>query len=337
MRTKRFQHAGAGFSLIEIMIAVSIMTLILFGLYSIFSETQRAMVSNANQVDVLDKGRGPIESMARDIRPALAPNVPGSEPHFQINLYTNTVAPSRIRPLFQDLPDGTRRTNVLHDLFFMVRDADGNWEGRGYMVHQDPQLAPVGLVWGTLHRIRIRYPKRRLDAWGLQQIRRIHGELRKRPLSDWSGQMRMTWVRDDDESLELTVATSALIEGVVHFRCLPLDSGGRPMRYFVTNALQERFNPRYLPGAFLFRDDAEDELLETRAEFFGQALPAALDVEIGFLDPAALGRIRSLENHQLAHDHLEKNPGAVNLFRRLVPIVSAGEILPQQQASPDRS
>ena len=65
----RFQSARArrAFSLIEILTAVSIMTVIIIALYAMFDHTQKALRGSVSQTDVLESGRAAMEMIKREL------------------------------------------------------------------------------------------------------------------------------------------------------------------------------------------------------------------------------------------------------------------------------
>ena len=75
----RLSSAGVGnrdeaFSLIELLTAVSIMVVIIFSLYAMFNQTQKALRANITQVDVLEGGRAAAEMLGREIEQLTACN-----------------------------------------------------------------------------------------------------------------------------------------------------------------------------------------------------------------------------------------------------------------------
>ena len=62
------------FSLIELLTAVSIMVVIIFSLYAMFNQTQKALRANITQVDVLEGGRAAAEMLGREIEQLSACN-----------------------------------------------------------------------------------------------------------------------------------------------------------------------------------------------------------------------------------------------------------------------
>src|SRR5688572_16391406 len=63
------------FSLIEIMLAVALMTIIMLGLLAMFYQTQRAMRIGTAQVDVMSTGDAVMQMIARELKETTAGNV----------------------------------------------------------------------------------------------------------------------------------------------------------------------------------------------------------------------------------------------------------------------
>ena len=129
----------AAFSLVELLTAVSIMMVIIFTLYSMFNQTQKALRANITQVDVMESGRAAAEVLGRELEQMAACNLAQT-----INLYAGLTP---IAPLMQTDLDEKRalRTNVLQEFFFLSRQTN-KWVGTGYRVMR----AESGV--GTLYR-----------------------------------------------------------------------------------------------------------------------------------------------------------------------------------------
>ena len=73
MTAKRFltvvraAHRRA-FTIVELLVAISILTLIVFVLYGLFDQVQKALRSNVAQIDVHEGGRAGMELMSRVLR-----------------------------------------------------------------------------------------------------------------------------------------------------------------------------------------------------------------------------------------------------------------------------
>ena len=178
------------FSLVELLVAVALMTVIIGGLYSMFNETQRALRTNLSQVDVLESGRSAIELIVQDIQQAEAPGplqqempgeiffpptrIPNSsplaitnkDPHFFSGIQINSVNPQVALPLIQNLADHgvensgetivNQRVNILQEVFFLTR-SNLNWIAKGYFVSPSRTNAalpnaPETISYGTLFR-----------------------------------------------------------------------------------------------------------------------------------------------------------------------------------------
>jgi prepilin-type N-terminal cleavage/methylation domain-containing protein len=113
-----------GFTLIEILLSVTIMTVIIVSLYAVFDHTQKALRGSMRQVDVLEAGRAAMDLMTRELEQMSASN--------ETNVANLFVQFSAARPFLQDLPRD-KRTNFLQDFFFLSR-MNNQWSASGYMV-----------------------------------------------------------------------------------------------------------------------------------------------------------------------------------------------------------
>ncbi len=69
MRCKVFQRAR-GFTLVELLIAVSIFLIVLLGIYEMFDTNRQNYVSGTRKVDVQQNARAALDAIAREIRMA---------------------------------------------------------------------------------------------------------------------------------------------------------------------------------------------------------------------------------------------------------------------------
>jgi hypothetical protein len=128
-RSRRSRAAGA-FSLIEIMVAVSILAFMIVGLLAMFFHVQRAFRVGVTQSDVMEGGRAFLGTLTRELQTIAAP---------PIAYLTNMIAvPSPGTGAWgessrQDLPSGSARTNYLQDIAFLTED-NGEWKGIAYRI-----------------------------------------------------------------------------------------------------------------------------------------------------------------------------------------------------------
>ena len=135
------------FSLVEVLIAVTLMSVIVIGLMATFSQTQRAFRSGMTQVGTMEGGRAALDMLAREIEQA-SPTRLGSN-SFGFFTEPNPV----LIPLIQNLPGGTRpRTNTVETLLFASRD-NQSWAGIGYRVETNDSP-----FIGTLYRYETNAP-----------------------------------------------------------------------------------------------------------------------------------------------------------------------------------
>ena len=55
------------FTILELLVAVSVMTLVIYVLYALFNQTQLALRKNASQVDGKEGGRAAMEMIVREL------------------------------------------------------------------------------------------------------------------------------------------------------------------------------------------------------------------------------------------------------------------------------
>jgi len=139
----RRRRAAVAFTVLELLLAVSLTSLIVFALYSMFNQTQRALRSNVNQVDVMEGGRASTEFLTREME-QIAPCYLANGTNLVAHISPLTT------PLIQSLPAGTnkvedRRTNIIQEVFFLTR-SNNFWIGTGYRVMDSVRGA------GSLHR-----------------------------------------------------------------------------------------------------------------------------------------------------------------------------------------
>jgi len=336
-QTKVGLRSHMGFSLIEVLLAVSIMTVIVFGLFSMFNQTQKALRATAKQVDILGSGRVAIEVLVEDIQSAEAPGLPllselttttAQLPHMQGTLERAY----QYEPVMQQLVDGSLRTNMLQNVFFLTR-SNLNWVAKGYFFSPTTNfVAPNNtrsLGFGTL----FRFSSVNVDSTAssiqdrYQPQRRLNHLLLGNFWDNYNTVLNANPLETTNQVFNLSV--SPLIEGVIHFKLQPIDSDGRPMLYYTNfTALNETVNFSY-PNTILEREQTgKGDVLQgqTRFRFFGDAIPAYIELELGILDPEVLARVKSMPNLDVARQYLQDKPGAVHLFRRMIPISTANPI-----------
>lgn len=140
----RRRLATAGFTLIELMVAMALLTVIVIGLMAMFSQTQRAFRAGMAQTDQLEGGRMLSDLLRQDmseITPTMQTN--------GVNFFAEipNYAPGEMILAANTYP----RTNILQDIFFMKRD-NQNWSGVGYFVRTNASYFGNVSSIGALYR-----------------------------------------------------------------------------------------------------------------------------------------------------------------------------------------
>ncbi len=316
------------FSLMELMVAVGIMGVIVAALYTVFNQTQKALRANVNQTDVLEGGRFAMEAIVGDLRRLSAAGLT-RETNFLVSLspaiqalpvgelkpkemlprYYETDPPadfSGYLPLVQrlDVP-GYFRTNRLEEVFLFARNGTRT-AGTVYRV-----INVKGGV-GTLAKYSYEHTHRQMLP-GLLSVATL-------------GQYATNF--------------SQLLDGVIHFRVQPFDALGFAMaatnRFWYQDSSTNAYtNPGYQLGVDLLLDPDTRSATETFTVFRSNAVPAAVEIELGVLDPDALAQFRQLPaGSDLARSFLSNRAAQVQLFRQRIPIWQAPPLQSVQSARP---
>ena len=286
----RKSQIANGFTLIEVMVVVVLLSLIVLALMAVFNSTQAAFRASVTQAGVLDDGRAAMDLMAADLR-AMAP----SRGRFDItngavNFYARVAAfaapPS---PLVQPMVGGNSvRTNVLEYFFILSRGNQNGvpmWYGVGYAVATN---APDGSPY-ALYRFATNHPVAAVDPALIAQ------DFFSGFLANVSG-------------------GSHLLNGVVDLTVRAYNPGG----YWMTNLYQFNGSQWVTNQNIAFASPIYGEV---GFVMFSNTLPASVEIEMGVLEDRALQRAESLSGSPQAQGrYLAGAAGAVHVFRQRVAI-----------------
>ncbi len=260
--------ASKAFSLLEIMVAVSLLTVIMLGLLAMFHQTQKAFRSSMTQTDVLETGRALQDMFAREIAQIAACHSTTSDKIF-LNVLAN---PALYAPWFQNLPGSTAvRTNIRERFYFLTK-VNQQWKAVDYQIVFD---TPNALV-GSLYRWESDYP-----------IARV-------PRSDSNWFFRIPQI-----TANLTPGHHRVTDGIVHFRIRAYDTNG------LVYPIQTRPNiivapdPRSGERIYRFLSNALPASLEV--EFAMLETPALEQLRSLLSNPVAANRFLS---NQVGRVHL---------------------------------
>lgn len=124
------RRTGA-FSLLELMIAVGLLTLIVAALYAMFDQTQKAFRQSLNQADLSEGGRSALDLMVRTIERAASPQVEDA-----LHLVVRPANATGYELVFAGDATQANRTQPLRfdELFFTYPASAGRWHVGGLFI-----------------------------------------------------------------------------------------------------------------------------------------------------------------------------------------------------------
>lgn len=126
----------SGFTVMEMLVSVTLLGVIVFGLYAMFSQTARALRQVTRQAEVFDGGRATMNLVAREMQEMVA-----SGQDNVINAFAQEVS-----YLKQSRPGGGDQVNILQAIYFLTRQND-NWTGTGYLIDTNDIAYGVGTLY----------------------------------------------------------------------------------------------------------------------------------------------------------------------------------------------
>jgi hypothetical protein len=294
------------------MVTVALLSFIVLGLLAMFSQTQRAFRSSMTQVDVLENGRATVDLLQRE----LAEMVPGNLPLFSLdknktfktnfNFIAELAPPVRLDASFtpvafaQDLPGRTppqQRFNILEQFCFLTR--------------QNQQWRLIGYLVGT-------------PTSGVGTLYRFEGGTN---VSDLTFQQDLYNVQTSFENTATLLYKQNIVapnlkriaDGVVDLRVRAYKVDGglvtitnlMPSVSFSSGA-KVRMNPQ--PATIQFQ--------EPEYFFYSNAAPAAVELELGFLEDRVLSRFNSIPTGPAQAQYLQNHAAEVHIFRQRIPIAN---------------
>lgn len=275
------------FSLIEIMVAVSLLTVIILGLLAMFYQVQRAFRAGTAQADIMEGGRATMAILTRDLQVMTASD---------LELITNCVvtASAGAAEAFQDIPTGSQRTNFFQNISFLSRDND-EWIGTSYRISN--AVNGVGVLYRFV----------------TNRFRETLPQLNDVMLRELSDAVSFQTVLGDPRY-------SRVIDGVAGLRITPVFTNG--IAYFNNDP---RLIPA-VTGTDTFGNRYTNASLHViKPDFYGfrsNDLPAYVDVELTILEPSTLAKFRAREEIGQAEalEYLKRQVGRTHVFRQRVAI-----------------
>ena len=131
-------------TLLEILVSMSILIIIVFGLMAMFNQTQKIFRTSLTNVDVLEGGRSAMDMISRDLEQMTTGNDPTVT-----NLFVATNSFGTFTPLILPI-SGNQRTNSLQQVYFLAHP--DQWQGLGFRVLDTNSTLPDSILIGTLYK-----------------------------------------------------------------------------------------------------------------------------------------------------------------------------------------
>ncbi|MBM3902310.1 MAG: prepilin-type N-terminal cleavage/methylation domain-containing protein [Verrucomicrobia bacterium] len=302
-----------GFSLLEMLIGMAMLSVIVLALFAMFNQTQKALIANSGQTDVMENGRAVMDLLIRDLGRARPSNIGtnlvfvprstnvqerlGPAPNLMVLRTAAGPSDPQVRAAFLD---GWRRTTLFHDLFYMAENRPGQWTGAGLFVAPENPITPDDAV-GTLYRYEDPWPVSLRGARGADQANLLYGRF-----------------FNNAAYRQSPTNSSRLLDGVVFFRATPFGPSGQaldPTTWTQTNAFP-------VPKDVLIGPNPAAAFPLNGTLFRGRAFPTSIELEIGILPPELMERYRVLPVNPpgIRTRFLTNNLANILVFRQRVPM-----------------
>ncbi len=321
MHAQRNGRAAVAFTVIELMLSVAILGVIVFALYAVFNQTQRALRNTQTQGDVSEKARAILDIVSRELEQAHATFSAigrGTNVLQEVNMLGGFEFAQGYLPNTQksDRTDVTPRTNFLHSIFFYTHHTNA-WQGIGYRVNNTSNRV------GVLQRFET-------TQFGFPPV---------------SNKLSSAFINEPLTNLTY----HHIADGVVHMAFIPYDSQGRRLGFDTTNRSPDAYKifrataagapiPQWSDttvtnqaNVLLFEGytgaRAETMQYASRFSFRSNALPAFVDMEFAILEPETLAQYYNMlqDQNPNAANFLARQVSKVHLFRQRIPIRTASQ------------
>jgi type II secretory pathway pseudopilin PulG len=272
----------AAFTLVEVLVVMTLLSFIVIALMGVFNSTQAAFRASLTQTDVLESGRAAMNLITGDLR-AMSPSLGGSNGAVNFYAGNNSVQlGSGATPLIQPLIASSKsRTNVLQNFFILSRE-NQTWTGTGYFVNPTATNAINPLYRFSMS----------MSASAFNSPAQLYTNFLNAALTN-----QQYWSR--------------LVDGVVTLRVRAYNPDGVWLTdgYFTRPSGLVK-NVRFAPA----------DWGEVGFTMYSNALPAAVEIELATLEDRTLQRAESRPMGPLRNQYLAEQSSKVHIFRQRVAI-----------------
>ena len=263
----------SAFSLIEILITVGLLSFIILGLLLMFNQVQKAFRAGLHQADVLEAGRATTDLVARELE---------------------SMTPSQLRPINTNFPPVNFETSITN--FFSP--APYYYDRPYYDFRDSLQYLPGMTPSGTAGPYRTNYIQ---QVFFMTKSNQTYTGIGYRVVPTYTNNQQNPCIgalyRYEYSTNRYWAANLAadfynaplwrlhrIADGVMHLRVLPFDTNGAPITFNSPVAP--------LPRNVERNPDVDDQI---SYRFVSNAVPAYVELEIGFLEPHLVDRYKALE------------------------------------------
>lgn len=324
IKRRSANRSRQGMTLLELMVSMALLTVIILGLYSMFEQTQKALLRGGEEVDVQETARSAFRVMLSQVDEVAAAgvfyatnfNVSPAQPYqgfstnFLVRQNTNRLDPANPDYLIQGLV-GTdpvtglvpnERRHELQDFFFLTREGR-DWKCTGYFVRATAEpkdlLVPRpgdSALWqqgvGSLYRFELKTNYLRMNDLFLQTN-----------VANFFVNPTTGSTVDDPSASRVFSTVHRVADGIVHLRVITHTNGAMvPLIGGVNNLTPA------------------DNVPSHSVTLTNQQTPSHIEIELGVLEPKTLGLARSIPAGVGASNLLYRSAGNVLMFRARVPV-----------------
>lgn len=297
-RTDSSNARVRAFTILELLLSISLMTVIVIGLYTVFNQTQKALRGTMSQVDVLENIRAASDLVVRDIEGAVPVRMANT------NLTSLAVAANPVSVPVDLQGLGASGSPLLRteiqDLYF-VRKQNDFFTAIGYWVGS-PNTNQLGrpLTVGRLYRFNY---ETNSAAFAVSNLFTRFA------------------------SIDRLATSHPVMDGVVHFKLVAYDAAGFPLLLGDESGDMNKPTFRGMPASSLgyprswFTDPNRPSSTAYHfRRFTYPRFPAYLELEIGVLEPQAVTRFNAIPVLAEARKYLARNAGKIHFFRHRIPL-----------------
>lgn len=296
-RTQPRPRRLRAFTLVEILTAVAITTIIVFTLMKMFDTSTKALHVANRQTDVWESARATFGILRQNLGEVATGGAPE-----RINLFSAN-RPADVYPLFlpnQPVPVAMRR----QDLYILSRE-NNQWNVNVYLLGKDrlSDLDTTGVR--TLYRFQTNFP-----VYPAASVGQLGFDL---PILNSQHPFPVALEALDrhlaalDSGNEPDGTISVMARGIVHLRLVTYAADGRAFTNY-----SDLPTPPPLPVDHFIDPDT--------VRFQDEMLPASMDLELFVLHPDRIEEFRSQAGPAAQRSYVENHTSSIQLFRTRIPV-----------------